>query len=125
MSFTLPDGKIITIGNERFRCTEALFKPNFLGMQKSGIHETAFKSIEKCKIEVYNIILSEGRPCLKELKSLVPKSMKIKLIAPNDRKYSAWIGVSILAPLSTFQQLWISKDEYNEYGPAIVHKRCF
>lgn len=37
------------------------------------------------------------------------------------RKYSVWIGGSILASLSTFQQMWISKQEYDEAGPSIVH----
>ena len=40
-------------------------------------------------------------------------------------RYSVWIGGSILASLSTFQQMWISKQEYDESGPAIVHRKCF
>merc|ERR1712223_103164 len=51
--------------------------------------------------------------------------MKIKIIAPPERKYSVWIGGSILASLSTFQQMWISKQEYDESGPSIVHRKCF
>jgi len=51
--------------------------------------------------------------------------MKIKIIAPPERKYSVWIGGYILASLSTFQQMWISKEEYDESGPAIVHRKCF
>jgi actin len=52
--------------------------------------------------------------------------MKIKIIAPPERKYSVWIGGSILASLSTFQQMWISKQEYDEWGgPSIVHSKCF
>ncbi len=48
----------------------------------------------------------------KELTNLAPNSMKVKVVAPPERKYSVWIGGSILASLSTFQQMWISKDEY-------------
>merc|ERR1711931_52784 len=51
--------------------------------------------------------------------------MKIKIIAPPERKYSVWIGGSILVSLSTFQQMWISKQEYDEAGPSIVHRKCF
>ena len=51
--------------------------------------------------------------------------MRIKIIAPPERKFSVWIGGSILASLSTFQQMWISKQEYDECGPAIVHRKCF
>jgi actin-related protein len=61
----------------------------------------------------------------KELTSLCPSSMKVKVIANPERKYSVWIGASILASLSTFQQMWISKEEYDESGPAIVHRKCF
>jgi hypothetical protein len=45
----------------------------------------------------------------KEITALAPSSMKVKIIAPPERKYSVWIGGSILASLSTFQQMWISK----------------
>jgi actin-related protein len=51
--------------------------------------------------------------------------MKIKIIAPPERKYSVWIGGSILSSLSTFQQMWIRKSEYDESGPSIVHRKCF
>ena len=61
----------------------------------------------------------------KEITALAPPTMKIKIIAPPERKYSVWIGGSILASLSTFQQMWISKQEYDESGPSIVHRKCF
>ena len=51
--------------------------------------------------------------------------LQIKVVAPPERKYSVWIGGSILASLSTFQQMWISKAEYDESGPSIVHRKCF
>ena len=58
----------------------------------------------------------------KELTALSPASMKVKIVAPPERKYSVWIGGSILASLSTFQNLWCSKQEYDESGPGIVHR---
>merc|ERR1719259_1214459 len=57
--------------------------------------------------------------------SLAPSTIKIKIIAPPERKYSVWIGGSILASLSTFQSMWITKEEYDESGPGIVHRKCF
>lgn len=51
--------------------------------------------------------------------------MQVKVVAPPERKYSVWIGGSILASLSTFQQMWIAKSEYDESGPSIVHRKCF
>ncbi|XP_036894401.1 beta-actin-like protein 2 [Sturnira hondurensis] len=137
-SYELPDGQVITIGNERFRCPEAIFQPCFLGLESRGIHETAFNSIMKCDVDIRkdlyaNTVLSGGSTMYpgiadrmqKEITSLAPGSMKIKIIAPPERKYSVWIGGSILASLSTFQQMWISKQEYDEAGPPIVHRKCF
>jgi actin-related protein len=61
----------------------------------------------------------------KEINALAPRTMKIKIIAPSDRKYSTWIGGSMLASLSTFQNMWITKQEYVESGPSIVHRMSF
>ncbi|WP_083891087.1 actin, cytoplasmic 2 [[Leptolyngbya] sp. PCC 7376] len=137
-SYTLPDGQVITIGNERFRCPETLFQPAFIGMESAGIHETTYNSIMKCDVDIRkdlyaNTVLSGGTTMFsgiadrmqKEISALAPPTMKIKIIAPPERKYSVWIGGSILASLSTFQQMWISKQEYDESGPSIVHRKCF
>lgn len=61
----------------------------------------------------------------KEISARAPQTMKIKVVAQAERKYSVWIGGSILASLSTFQQMWIAKSEYDEAGPSIVHRKCF
>jgi len=137
-SYELPDGQVITVGNERFRTPEALFQPSFLGRESAGIHEATYNSIMKCDVDIRkdlygNIVLSGGTTMFdgvaermeKEIKALAPQSMKIKIVAPPERKYSVWIGGSILASLSTFQQMWISKQEYDESGPQIVHRKCF
>ncbi|KAI9572481.1 hypothetical protein HD554DRAFT_2065431 [Boletus coccyginus] len=137
-SYELPDGQVITIGNERFRAPEALFQPAFLGLEAAGIHETTYNSIFKCDLDIRrdlygNVVLSGGTTMFpgiadrmqKELTSLSPSSMKVKIVAPPERKYSVWIGGSILASLSTFQNLWCSKQEYDESGPGIVHRKCF
>ena len=137
-SYELPDGQVITIGNERFRCPEALFQPSFLGMENAGIHETTYNSIMKCDVDIRkdlyaNTVLSGGTTMYpgisdrmqKEITALAPPTMKVKIIAPPERKYSVWIGGSILSSLSTFQQMWISKQEFDESGPSIVHRKCF
>ncbi|XP_038664459.1 actin, non-muscle 6.2-like [Scyliorhinus canicula] len=137
-SYELPDGQVITIGNERFRGPEALFQPSLLGLYSAGIHETCYNSIMKCDMDIRkdlygNTVLSGGTTMFpgtadrmqKEITALAPSTMKIKIIAPPERKYSVWIGGSILASLSTFQQMWISKQEYDESGPSIVHRKCF
>jgi actin len=136
--YELPDGNVIQVGSERFRCPECLFKPRDIGKESTGIHETTFNSINKCDIDVRkdlygSIVLSggttmyEGLPerMNKEITNLAPNAMKIKVVAPPERKYSVWIGGSILAALSTFQSMWIRKEEYDEAGPSIVHRKCF
>ena len=137
-SYELPDGNVIVIGNERFRCPEVLFQPSFIGKEASGIHDCTFQTIMKCDVDIRkdlyaNIVLSGGTTMFpgigermtKELTALAPSTMKIKVVAPPERKYSVWIGGSILSSLSTFQSMWISKAEYDESGPAIVHRKCF
>merc|ERR1711861_38870 len=137
-TYELPDGNIITVGNERFRCPEVLFQPSFIGKEASGIHDTTFQSIMKCDVDIRkdlyaNVVLSGGTTMFqgigermtKELTALAPSTMKIKVVAPPERKYSVWIGGSILSSLSTFQQMWISKGEYDESGPTMVHRKCF
>jgi len=137
-AYELPDGQIITIGNERFRCGEVLFQPSLLGRESAGIDELAFNSINKCDIDIRkdltsNVVLSGGTTMLpglvgrmaKDLARLSPLSSKVKVVAPPERKYSVWIGGSILGSLSTFQQMWITKQEYDEAGPSIVHRKCF
>jgi len=136
-NYELPDGQVITIGAERFRAPEVLFKPNFIGLEQEGIHKLAFQSIMKCDVDIRkdlynNVVMSGGTTMFngipermqKEIKALAPDSMTIKIIAPPERKYSVWIGGSILSSLSTFEEMWISKAEYDEAGPSIVHRKC-
>lgn len=67
-AYELPDGKQIMVGNERFRCAEALFRPDHLKADiHDGVHKQCFDSIIKCHQEksvrdafFENIILSGG-----------------------------------------------------------------
>jgi len=136
-NYELPDGQVITVGAERFRAPEALFQPQFLGLEQEGIHKLTFTSIMKCDVDIRkdlygNVVMSGGTTMYqgipervqKEVKALAPDSMTIKIIAPPERKYSVWIGGSILSSLSTFEEMWIKKEEYDESGPSIVHRKC-
>jgi len=137
-SFELPDGQVIQVGNERFRTPEVLFQPDLIGRESSGVHRLTYDSIMKCDVDIRknlyeNIVLSGGSTmyeniaerCTSEIQQLAPSTINVKVIAPPERKYSVWIGGSILSSLSTFQQMWITKDEYDESGPSIVHRKCF
>merc|ERR1719333_1902824 len=138
-TYELPDGNIITVGNERFRCPEVLFNPSMVGGESQGIHKLTFESIMKCDVDIRrdlfkNVVMSGGTTMFqgipermtKELKALAPVASQddVKIIAPPERKYSVWIGGSILASLSTFEEMWVTKGEYDESGPSIVHRKC-
>ena len=90
-SYELPDGQVITVGNERFRCPEALFEPSFLGMESAGIHEMCYNSIMKCDVDMRrdlygNIVLAGGSSMFggiadrmqKEMTALGPSTMVAK-----------------------------------------------
>ena len=137
-SYELPDGTVVAIGNERFRCPEALFNPSLLGAEFGGVQEFTFSSIKKCDVDIRsdlyaNIVLSGGTTMFpgigermtKEITAKAPAGKKVKVVALPERKFSVWIGGSILSSLSTFQQMWITKAEYDEAGPSIVHRKCF
>lgn len=55
-----------------------------------------------------------GDRLLHETKKLALRETKIRISAPPERKYSTWIGGSILAGLSTFKRMWVSAEEYQE-----------
>jgi actin len=138
IAYELPDGNSISVGNERFKCTELLFQPSLIGKQFDGLHTTLFNSISACEIDLRrdlykNIILTGGNSMfenivdrlLKETIYLAPAHTNVRIIDPPERNYSAWIGGSALASLSTFQQLWHSKAEYEESGPGVIRCRRF
>lgn len=117
--FRLPDGSVITLGAERFRAPEILFNPELVGQEYPGVHQVVVDSITRADLDLRkdlfaNIVLSGGSTLCKgfgdrllnEVKRLAVKDVKIKIYAPPERKYSTWIGGSILAGLSTFKKVW-------------------
>ena len=137
-SYMLPDGNKVVIGSERFRVPEGLFQPSLIGMEVSGIQDVVFDCVNKCDIDIRktlfeNVVLSGGTTMLpgidtrlqSDLKSMVPELVVPNVSAPPERKYSVWIGGSILSSLPSFEDMWITNAEYEEYGPSIVHRKCF
>jgi actin len=137
-NYELPDGKVITIGSERFRAPEYLFKPlEMNGRELDSIQDLTYNSIQECDVDVrrdlyQNIILSGGTTMyegigerlLKEIENRAPKSITVKVIASPDRRYAVWRGGSTLTSLSTFASMWITKEDYDEHGAQIVHRKC-
>ena len=145
IEYKLPDGQMITIGKERYQCPEALFNNSLIDNSKNndnnsnqnGIHTITNDTILKCdkdiRNELYNnIILSGGTSLINNLKERLQNEMKQKVSQETNcnihlpsYRNSAWIGASILASLSTFESMFIWKEEYEEIGASIVHKKCF
>ena len=140
IKYKLPDGKEVNLNKELFICPELLFEPKLIGMEIPGIHMQMYNSIMKCendlRKELYsNIILAGGNTLLndfherihQEIECLAPSSLlpKLKVIAQNERKYTAWIGGALIAGLQIFQNNWVSHSEYQEAGPQIIHRKCF
>ncbi|XP_061135191.1 actin-like [Syngnathus typhle] len=168
-SYKLPDGQVVNVGNERFRCPELLFRPDLHGkyqpdsgsltasnqvrnvaqvlvsvpsschccIQVRSVHQTVYNSVLLCRENIqndlfYNILLSGGSTMFpgiakrmqKEMNTLAPPNTNIKVIATAERKYSVWIGGSLLVTFPTFQERWVTKDDYNEFGASVVHRKC-
>ncbi|KAL2081877.1 hypothetical protein ACEWY4_021695 [Coilia grayii] len=138
--YTLPDGQAVCLSTERFRAPEILFKPELIGRDHYGMHESLFKSVLHSDIDlrrsfVGNIVLSGGTTLLaglperlqRELREMVPPDLaeSVRVTSPKDRDFSVWSGGAVLANLPAFSAAWISQDEYEEFGPQIVFRKCF
>ena len=136
--YELPDGKKIKLGDLIIRTPEILFDPTIIGMDIPSLPQLVYNTIQSTEIDLRkdlyeNITLSGGTtmfPGLQErlsneLGKLVSQNMKVKVIAPPERKFGVWIGGSVLSSLATFQSSWISQEEYAEIGPSIVKRKCF
>merc|ERR1712051_595553 len=137
-TYTLPDKSVIPIkGSIRLQTAELLFKPELNGKSCLSIHGLAWKSISSSDVDVRrdlskNVILSGGSTMYEgladrlkaEIEAQAPAGAEIRIIATQDRKYAVWKGASTLASLSSFAASWISKEEYDEHGAGIVHRKC-
>lgn len=137
-TFTLPDGQQISIGEEKFKAPEILFRPSLRGYgfdEEGGVQDLVHASIQACEADCrsnlyFNVLLSGGTtllPGFKErlLKELSNKaSCRVKVWADPARKYLVWIGGSIYASLYVCQSKWITRNDYHEFGPNIIHRKC-
>merc|ERR1711939_20822 len=142
--YSLPDNNVIELGDEIYEAPEVLFNPELIGLEYPGVAHTLVNCIQKSDLDVrktlyQNIVLSGGSTMfrgfgsrlLDEVKAIAPpQALKIKIQAPPERKISTWLGGSILSSLSTFKNLWITREEYVEEGEKglerklqLVHKK--
>ena len=124
--FILPDGNIVELGDEIYEIPESLFNPNIIDVQSESLPNAIIESINRCDIstrkELFNnIILGGGNTFIKgfetRLKSEIDgiKKRSCGIINLEERKYSAWIGASVISSLSNFNKKWISKSDYSKY----------
>ncbi|KAJ1432237.1 actin-related protein 87C [Ochromonadaceae sp. CCMP2298] len=133
--YQLPDGTVLNMGPESFRAPEVLFHPELIGSESPGVHDCLVTSIMQTDIDLRRLLFGQivlaggstmfggfGDRLLNEIRkhSLSPADMKIRIAAPPERLFSTWIGGSILASLSTFKSMWISKADYLEHGSRIL-----
>ncbi|KAJ5071259.1 actin-7-related [Anaeramoeba ignava] len=136
--YEVNDNEFIQVGNERFKCSECLFKPSLIESDEKGIHNMIYDSIMKCNQEtqkdlLQNIVLSGGTTMIqgieerihKEINKLLPFDTNLEIISSPERQYSSWIGGSILSTFPNFETNCISKEEYDEIGPIMINRKLF
>lgn len=137
--YELPDGSRINFGNQQIKCPEVLFKPNLIEkFNIAGIQHLVTDTIQKSedfltRPQYENIVMAGGTSLFKNMQERLQKEihylsnfdLRPKITAPENRKFSAWIGASILSQLSNFQDMWITHKEYKEFGVNILHSKCF
>lgn len=144
-NYTLPDGRVIKIGRERFEAPEALFNPSLIDSEKSGMADMVYEMIQDADIdtraEYYkHIVLSGGSSMYPGLPSRLEKDIKdrylkevlkgdkerfkkfkIKIEDPPRRKHMVFLGGSVLADIMKDRaEFWITKQEYDEQGLRAV-----
>ncbi|KAF3792100.1 Actin-related protein 7 [Nymphaea thermarum] len=140
---SLPDGQEITIGKERYTVGEALFQPSILGLEEHGIVEQLVRCISSVTYENHRQLLENTVLCgstasmpgfeerFQKEAHLCSSAVRPLLVKPpeympeNLTKNSAWMGGAILAKVVFPQNQHVTKGEYDESGPSIVHRKCF
>jgi centractin len=134
--YQLPDGQVITLASERYEASNVLFDPSLIGSEEPGVADVLVSSVMKSDLELRSKLFSQivlaggstllpgfGDRILSETRARSPAQTRIRIAAPPERIHSAYVGGSILASLSTFRSMWVSRSEYEEYGSNILHRR--
>jgi len=147
-SYTLPDGRVIKLGAERYQAPECLFQPSLIDNEKKGMQETLFGMIQEADIDLRpafykHIVLSGGSTMYPGLPSRLEKEMrsmylkhvlkgdktrlskfKLRIEDPPRRKHMVFLGGSVLADIMKDRpEFWISKAEWAEHGDKIIGKK--
>ncbi|KAL4238614.1 hypothetical protein ACF0H5_003321 [Mactra antiquata] len=135
--YTLPDGEIITVNEERLKCGEGLFVPQMYGCSCPGIHLQVHRTLELVdshirKTACRNIVLSGGNTMFSglamrlqiEMNKLFPSKLGVKVIESpvSERRFATWVGGSIMASLDSMKDKWVSKHDFMDQGPQVINK---
>jgi len=147
-SYTLPDGRVIKLGRERYEAPEVLFKPSLVDCEKGGMHEMLFNMINEADMDLRasfykHIVLSGGSTMYPGLPSRLEKEVrrlyldkvlkgdkkrltkfKLRIEDPPRRKHMVYLGGSVLADIMKDRpEFWITRAEWQEHGPSIIGKK--
>lgn len=127
-NFKLPDGNMLTLSKSRFRAPEILFQPQIIASEEPSLPEMCLQSILSVDVELRPRLMSSitlsggttmfrgfGDRFLQELQISTCKKSNIRILAPPERKYTAWIGGSMLAGLTTFRKMLATKSDWREH----------
>lgn len=136
-TYKLPDNKVINIGPEKFRAPELLLNPSLIGKECDGLGDCVEKAILDSDLDIRKILCTHitcsggstkiknfGERMLGDLQSVFPPQTNIKIFAPHARMTAAWCGGAILAGMSTFQDRWVTPQEYKESGKRAILQKC-
>jgi len=135
-SYTLPDGRVIRVGSERFEAPECLFQPHLVDVEQPGIAEFLFNTIQAADVLSGGSSMYPGLPSRleKELKQLWltkvlggnPERLnkfKVRIEDPPRRRHMVFLGGAVLANIMADKEnMWISKQEWEEQGKRVLEK---
>ncbi|KAH9791852.1 actin-related protein 2 [Citrus sinensis] len=139
-NYTLPDGRVIKVGTERFQAPEALFTPELIDVEGDGMADMVFRCIQEMDIDnrmmlYQHIVLSGGSTILEKeildryLEVVLKgnkdglKKLRLRIEDPPRRKHMVYLGGAVLAGImKDAPEFWISRDDYLEEGIACLSK---
>ena len=103
----------------------------------TGVQNMVVESIGKTDIDIrrdmfQNIIITGGNTCYKgflerlqrQIPEVAPQQVRVKCISSAEKRFTPWMGGSILSSLGSFQQMWMSRQEFEEHGAIMIERKC-
>lgn len=130
--------QVLAMEVERFVVPEVLMRPSDLGLRQAGLAEAIHQAVQDCDVGLQgalygNIVLTGGNIRLpglstrleQDLRTLVPQYYPVSITTPSNPVDYAWEGGSRIVASQQAQQLFVTKQTYDEYGADACHARFF